>query len=101
MTPRIDDPVLRAQLVADIRERADAWHAQAVQSRSRAWGSTASDARACRLRAAVLEQLAHDLEDAARTVRADHQLGGRDGGMGRELAPEQFRAGRQSDRIAP
>lgn len=59
MTTRIDDPVLRAALVADIRRRANAWRDQGV----RAW--TDDEQRGCLLRAAVLEQLARDLEDAA------------------------------------
>lgn len=61
MTPSIADPVLRAQLIAEILERARAWRNQAV-------GKSADTAQSCRLRAAVLEQLAHDLEGAATVV---------------------------------
>lgn len=64
MTPRIDDRELRAALVADIRWRANAWRDQALRER------TESAARACQLRAAVLEQLARDLEEAAITQTA-------------------------------
>ncbi len=58
MTPRRQEVPLRAALVADVRTRAMAWHLQAGQHASE------SDARLCRVRAAVLDQLAHDLEDA-------------------------------------
>lgn len=58
MTP-ITDPVLRAQLVADVRLRARAWQRQEAES------LLEIEQRSCRVRAAVLLQLATDLEDAA------------------------------------
>lgn len=62
-TPRVDDPDLRAALVADIQRRADEWRREGAKT------TDEQDARACRLRAGVLEELARDLESAAVTVR--------------------------------
>lgn len=56
---RIADPVLRAQIVADIRVRALAWRDQELDSLFEV------EQRQCRARFAVLLQLATDLEDAA------------------------------------
>jgi predicted hydrolase (HD superfamily) len=55
---RVEDPVLRAQLVIDILVRAEAWEEQAHHTK------TLSDQHACHMRAAVLKQLARDLEEA-------------------------------------
>lgn len=58
MTP-IADPIVRAQLVADVRIRAEAWRAQEAET------DVESERRQCRKATAVLLQLASDVEDAA------------------------------------
>ena len=76
MTP-IKDPALRAQLVADIRQRANAWAMEALKCRasaSRVVGTIRDSqwpmdlehtAQKHEARKNVLEQLASDLEQAA------------------------------------
>ena len=57
-TPCVKDRALRVALVDDIRHRATIWRLQGAKERRE------DDARTCRLHAAVLEELARDLEAA-------------------------------------
>jgi len=61
MVPAIVDEILRARLVAAIRWRAEAWRDQGFRS--------PNEARSCRRCAAVLEQLARDVEEAVLSER--------------------------------
>lgn len=59
MMPRIDDPILRAALIAEHQRQATSWKLEALTAR------TLSEQYACNMRAAVLEQAAHEIEHAA------------------------------------